>query len=94
MEKSIIELAYNSQVEDDGELYPNVESEAYEEYGKLLDVINNEVGKDKVDVKRVRRLLLDLEMAVGSLSRNYEKRGYTMGFKDGIKLNNEIKALN
>ena len=84
--KSIIDLMLCEQ-EENGLLSTNLECEAFriwiEVSGKLRDIVTEN-----------KHLLDELDDSVLELLTLYEERGYKTGVRDGIKIQNEIKAFN
>lgn len=93
MKKNIIDLASESQRED-GNLAEDIECKEFDEYFEIIDELRQNMKSSNKDVTEVYRLMTDFELLAGCLMRIYGERGYKQGFKDGIKIQNEIKALN
>ena len=93
MKKNIIDLAYESQREG-GNLTDDIECKEFDEYFEILEELRQNMKSRDKDVTEVYKLMTDFELLAGCLMRIYEERGYKQGFRDGIKIQNEIKALN
>lgn len=84
MENEILSMIYEAEkANDKSVLAQDVQGEAMENYGALLDTLHEKLK----DIKQV----LDIEAAVYDLIMAYEERAYIEGFKKGFSLANEVK---
>ncbi len=86
MKKSIFDLMLHEQREE-GELSTNIVCKSDSDFDKCIQEL------EKIVPSEAHSIVSDLENNLLQLLYLYEQRGYEVGVRDGVKLADDIKAL-